>query len=202
MYEKLRAFLERYVQLNSVEWEVFKRLGKVRRFSKGEVIHRAGEVCRSVYFVNSGLLRAYIINERGQDYTWHIFFNNDKAIQSNLLVVDYESFIHATPSKMSIEVLEDCELIEFSKRSVDFLFSFSKTGCRLGLLLSQEAYGILHNYIIYFATEDAKSRFEFFMSHSAHWFDLVPQHMIATHLGIRPQSLSRLKRAHKGAQTY
>lgn len=198
MYDKLKSFLSKYVKLNKLEWMIIKNRSKVVKFKKKEIIHFAGDICQKAYFVNSGLLRGYIIDKKGNEYTWHIFFNDEYAKLSNVFVLDYESFLNNTPSKIFIEVLKDCELIEFDKKDVDFIFNHTKTGQKLGRLFAEEAYSTLHNYIISYTIDTAEDKLLYFLSHSAHWFDLVPQHMIATHLGIRPQSLSRLKKKLNG----
>jgi len=194
VHTKLKKFLMQYVSFNKLEWFIIKSRAKVLKFKKKEIIHYAGDICTKAYFVNSGLLRGYIVDENGKDYTWHIFFNDEYAKLSNLFAFDYESFINQTKSKITIEVLEDCEVLEFKKKDVDFIFNYSKRGEKLGRLFAQEAYSTLHNYIISYTIDNAEEKLIYFLSHSAHWFDLVPQHMIATHLGIRPQSLSRLKK--------
>ena len=191
--QKLKKFLDSIKKLKKSEWLFLKTLASYKKVKKGEVILKAGDVCNNIYFVCSGLLRGYIINKDGRDYTWHIFFNNEFAIQSNLWAVDYESFLKKTKSKITIEVLKDSELLVFSRNKIEMVFK-THIGAVLGMIISQEAYCILHNYVISYVTEEAIDRFRNFMRTSSHWFDLVPQKYIATHLGIAPESLSRLKR--------
>jgi len=194
MYNKLKEFLSKYVKLNYFEWLIIKKKSRILKFKKKEIIHFAGEVCNKAYFVNSGILRGFIIDKKGNDYTWHIFFNDEYSKLSNLFAIDYESFLHSTPSKLYIEVLSDCEVIEFKKKDVDFIFNNTKAGQKLRCIFAEEAYSTLHNYIISYTVDSSEDKLAYFISHSAHWFDLVPQHYIATHLGMRPQSLSRLKK--------
>jgi len=192
MYKKLKIFLEKYLTLKNHEWLFIKNIAKIRKYKKGEIIHQSGTVCKYLCFINTGLARGYVINSKGLEYTWHIFFNDSRAKINNLLVVDYDSFLNSIESKITIEALKDSELLCFSKESIDLLLK-TKAGMLLGLKLTQESYSILHNYIISYATQSAEERFETFMKHSSCWFDFVPQYYIATHLGITPQSLSRLK---------
>lgn len=122
MYNKLKEFLSKYVKLNYFEWLIIKKKSRILKFKKKEIIHFAGEVCNKAYFVNSGILRGFIIDKKGNDYTWHIFFNDEYSKLSNLFAIDYESFLHSTPSKLYIEVLSDCEVIEFKKKGCRFYF--------------------------------------------------------------------------------
>ena len=194
MYEKYKTFLSRYVALNFFEWEFLQRKLNVAYFKKGQTIHNIGDVCNRLYFINSGLARAYMINQDGKDYTWCIFFNDKNSDMSNLFVVDYESFVNKKESRLSIEALEDCELVYLSRDNLNFLYDNFKIGEHFGRLMSQEAYSILHNRMIDMQLKSAKERFEDFMRDTPYLLDKVPQYHIASYLGMTPQYLSRLKR--------
>ena len=112
----------------------------------------------------------------------------------NLFVVDYDSFIKQCESRLSIEALEDCELIYLCSEDLEFLYSKYKTSEHFGRLMSQEAYSLLHNRIIDMQLKSAKERFAEFMRNTPYLLEKVPQYYIASYLGITPQHLSRLKR--------
>jgi len=113
---------------------------------------------------------------------------------SNLFVVDYESFVNRSESKLAIEALEDCELIYFNKDDLEMLYNRFKTSEHFGRLMSQEAYTILHNRMLNMQLKSAKERFEDFMRDTPYLLDKVPQYYIASYLGMTPQHLSRLKK--------
>ena len=145
-------------------------------------------------FLNSGLARGYMIDENGKDHTWVINFNDDNAHVTNVFVVDYHSFIQQTPSQLTIEFLEDSEVVSVEYEDLMFLYNHIKKGDRFGRFMSQEAYGYLHDFLIQRQTHSAKERFEAFMKDTPYLLDKVPQYHIATLLGMTPQHLSRLKR--------
>jgi hypothetical protein len=145
-------------------------------------------------FINSGLARGYIIDENGKDHTWSIYFNDKNSLMINLFVVDYESFLNQTKSKLCIDTMEDCEVVVIDYKDVQFVYKNTKKGDKFGRLMSDEAYSYLHNFIIQRQTTSAKERFEEFMKHTPYLLTKVPQYHIATLLGITPQHLSRLKK--------
>ena len=197
MYKKYKNFIDRYISFNRIEWALFKSKLKIVHFKKGEIIHYAGDICTKMMFLNSGLARAYLLDENGKDFTWSIFFNDKNAEMINLFIVDYESFINQSPSKISIEILEDCEVVVANYADIQFLYNKLKKGERFGRLMSQEAYSYLHNYFITRQTYSAKERFDDFIDKTPYLLDKVPQYHIASLLGITPQHLSRLKKEHK-----
>ncbi len=168
----------------------------VRRFEKGEVVHRCDDVCGMLYFIDSGLARAYTIDENGKDYTWSIFFNDENAHPVNLFVVDYDSFVHQLPSRLEIEVLEDSRMLGLTYADFHLLNAHSSAMKDFTQRMTDAAYSYLHNLVIDRQTKSAAQRFAEFIEHTPHLLEKVPQYHIATYLSITPQHLSRLKRAY------
>jgi len=197
MFLKYKKFLQHYVSLNFIEWNIIKSKLKIKHYKKGDIIHPIGDIYTKLMFINSGLARGFVINEEGKDTTWSIFFNDENSHMTNLLVVDYESFLTQKASKLEIVALEDCEIVMTEHKDIEFIYNNTKKGDRLGRLLAQEAYMYLHNFIIQRQTKTAKERFEDFIKETPHLIEKVPQYHIATLLGITPQHLSRLKKEYK-----
>ena len=195
MFSKYKEFIQQYVSLNSIGWNIVKSKLKIEYYKKGDIIHNIDDICSKLIFINSGLARGYIIDENGKDHTWSIYFNDKNSHMTNLFVVDYESFLNQTKSKLCIEALEDCEVVVTDYKDVQFLYNNTKKGDRFGRMMSEEAYKYLHNFIIQRQTTSAKERFEEFINTTPHLLEKVPQYHLATFLGITPQHLSRLKKA-------
>lgn len=189
--------MQQYISFDMIEWAFCQSRLFMKEFKKGEVILYQGDVCKELYFINSGLARGFMIDESGKDFTWSIFFNDQNASMTNLFVVDYKSFLRKEPSSIQIEVLEDTELIAVSYDNVQALYNNMKTGDRFGRLMAQEAYCYTHNLIVSRQLQSAKERFEEFMKQTPFLLEKVPQYHIATFLGITPQHLSRLKKEYK-----
>ena len=197
MFSKYKEFMQKYILLNSTDWDIIKSKLKIEYFKKGEIIHNIGDISSKIMFVNSGLARTYILDENGKDNTWAIHFNDKNSYITNLFIGDYESFVNQTQSKLAIDALEDCEVVVLNYKDLEFLYGNTKIGDRFGRLINQEAYTYLHDSIIIRQTKTAKERFEKFISETPYLLEKVPQYHIATFLGITPQHLSRLKKEYK-----
>lgn len=195
VYAKYKAFTEKYIRFNLIEWTLFKSKLTTSRHKKGEIIHYAGDICTHLHFINSGIARSYIINDEGKDHTWCIHFNDENAGLTNVYMVDYESFIQQSPSHLSIEILEETEIVSVAYKDVIFLYDTLKKGERFGRLMAESAYLYTHQHIIDRMSKNATQRFEEFMQNTPYLLEKVPQYHIATYLGIAAQSLSRLKKA-------
>ncbi len=197
MFSKYKKFMRQYISFNFIEWNIVKSKLQIVHYKKGDIIHKVGDISSKLMFINSGLARSYIISEDGKDYTWSIHFNDKNSHMTNLFIVDYNSFINQTPSKLAIDALEDCEVVVTDYKDTQFLYNNAKRGDKFGRLMAEEAYGYLHNLLVDRQTKSAKERFEDFMEQTPYLIDKVPQYHIATFLGITPQHLSRLKKESK-----
>jgi CRP-like cAMP-binding protein len=198
---KYKKFLESHVSISSIEWNYFKSLIKIDHHHKGEIIHHAGSICTRFSFINYGIVRSYVVDIQGKDYTWDIHFNDDNSKINNVFIVDCDSFTNSKTSRLSFEVLEDCQLIAITNDAVQSLYTASKNGERLGRLLVEMAYSHSQNIILDRLTKTAEQRYQDFINKTPYLLDKVPQYHIATLLGIAPQSLSRIKNAHKNNNT-
>jgi len=197
MFQKYKDFIKQYISFNSFEWKLFESRLQIKEFQKGDTILYQGDICTDLYFLNHGLARAFIIDEDGRDFTWSIFFNDANSSMTNLFVTDYDSFLHQKASNLSIEALENTQLISVSYENTQFLYNQLKKGERFGRLMSEAAYTHVHKKIMDMQTKNANERFEEFMERTPYLLTKVPQYHIATHLGITPQHLSRLKKEYK-----
>ena len=193
-FKKYKQVFDQFVDLNAEEWALFRSKIKIYHFKKGEIIHHAGEVCRKLFFINYGIVRSYAVGTEGNDYTWGISFNDENSIVSNIYLVDYDSFISQEISKLSFEVVEDCQLLAIAYDDLQSIYRSSKNGERFGRLMAEQAYSYAHNLILDRLTKTASMRYQEFIENTPYLLDKVPQYHIATFLGITPQSLSRIKK--------
>lgn len=194
VFDQYRQFSSKYVSFNVLEWELLKSKLTVVDYKKGEIFHQAGDVCDHLMFINQGIVRAYVLSDSGDDYTWSIFFNDQDSEMTNVFVVDYESFISQSASRLHFEVLADCQLLALSQKDLQFLYKHAKKAERFGRLMAELAYSYTHNLVIDRMTKSAPERYVEFVEKTPYLLDKVPQYHIATLLGITPQSLSRIKK--------
>ena len=190
----LRHFMEKYISINRIEWVLISSKIKMLHYKKGDVIHYMGDVCDSLLFIDSGIVRSFHIDENGKDTTWHIHFSDKNAKMDNLYVVDYASFVNQTPSELTFEVIEDCRLYTISYKDVHLLYNLSKKWEHYGRKMSEIAYTSAHYKLLSHLTESSDVRYRRLMQETPFLLDKVPQYHIASYLGITPQSLSRLKK--------
>ena len=193
IFNKQKDIFNQFSPLDRDEWLLFKARAKIHHYKKGEIIHHAGDICSQLYFINIGIIRSYTLDSEGKDYTWGISFNDENSAINNVYLTDYDSFLNKTKSRVSFEVLEDCQLLSISYDDLQFLYQSSKTGERFGRLMAEQLYSYAYNLILDRLTKPASTRYKEFVENTPYLLDKVPQYHIATFLGITPQSLSRIR---------
>lgn len=157
-------------------------------FERRKLICKPGKITNEVYFINKGIVRVIIADQEGNEHTIHF-------APENMFVTDYASFLQKTPSQYYIQAIEDTEVVVLPRTAIEWGYQNLKQGDRLGRLIA-ESYFVYHDQRIknmYSMT--AKERYDSITQVFPDIHGRVPQHMIASYLGVTPVHLSRLKKS-------
>jgi len=144
-----------------------------------------GDISKYLYFIRKGCLRMWFNND-GKDITFQFFFEK-QAVSS------IESFMNGKPSLFNIESIEPSKFICISKKNFDNLMESHpeiKDGFQKILIKRMENYAKLFLSRI---KDNPQKRYENLIKNNPEIIERVPQHYIASYLGITPISLSRIK---------
>lgn len=158
---------------------------KVKEFKKGHILQFAGASKASTFYVKKGLLRSYIIDSKGKE---HIFM----FAPENWIIADVEALEFKEPVQLFIDCLEDSEVIVFNKDCL-FKADLPKEELVDNTQLLYRRMGKLQRRVLMLMGSPAIDRYTYFLNTYPELPNRVPQHMIATYLGITPQSLSKIR---------
>jgi CRP/FNR family transcriptional regulator, anaerobic regulatory protein len=178
--------LSQFILLDQGEQEHFLTKLQVKEYKKKELILREGEVCKYAYFINYGCLR-YYYNVEGQENTAQFFFENG-------WYADYESFLSGKPSKQNIETLEKSEMLLLAAKDLQQLYIDIPKFERFGRLMAENAFLGVRQRSEMLENQTAEERYLNLMKERPKVFERIPQHYIASYLGIKPPSLSRIRK--------
>lgn len=184
MQDILFDFISKYVSLTEDEKNALLSLDLFHSVKKGTVLLKEGQRSQESYFVLKGCIRVYYIID-GEEKTT-AFYTELDALTPNC--VTYNSL-----SDYFISCVEDCILlISNSDMSVEVNRKFPKfdTMCRM---LSEEMLAKKQIDFDEFKTSSPEQRYLNLMQKRPDLIQRVPQHQLASYLGIKPQSLSRLR---------
>ncbi len=192
--QQFRVFLDNFLKLSDEEWNELKASLEIRHFKKGELITFENDIWTDYMFLNTGVIRSFIVNHNGKDYTRQFYYNTEESHHANLFIVDLTSLLTKAPSVRQYEVLEACEVVSFSKDTAEEFFSKSASWGLFGRKMMELAYLNLDLLYEELLTKTTIERYFHLVNTMSGLIDKVPQYHIATYLGVTPVSLSRIKK--------
>ncbi|WPV01471.1 Crp/Fnr family transcriptional regulator [Mucilaginibacter sp. cycad4] len=178
--------IKQIISISDEEALLIKQLFTEKKLQKGEYLLQEGQVCRSVALIGTGLVR-YYVNEDGNEGTYYFGSEGD-------FVCDYESFLPQLPSDKNIQALEDTLLYVISYDALQKIYREVKAGERLGRLGIEQVFVSVLQQLSSFYKDSPEIRYRRFLKTFANISQRVPQYYIASYVGIKPQSLSRIRK--------
>jgi len=183
----LKTYLASHLNVDDTEIATLLENCATKVFNKGEFLLRENEVCRHTFFVEKGLLRQYSIDEKGKE---HII----SFAPENWFVSDRESVYFNRPSAYFIQAWEDSQVVLVDEQ-------FAQALSKIHPDFTEYNNRLLHNHIRHLQkrihlllSASAEDRYLQFIEMYPDILLRVPQTMVASYLGITPESLSRVRR--------
>ena len=189
MFDRLNSYVSRSVELTNAELGYFNTIFEYRAIPKKTMLLQAGDICNFEAYVNKGCIREYYIDSNGFEVTLQF------AVE-DWWVSDIASFQDQTISNMYIETLEDCELLVLSRQAKENLLAHVPKLERMFRLMLQRHIGAIQNRLYKTISQTALEKYLEFIRRYPTIPQRVPQHYIASYLGISPEFLSKLRTRH------
>jgi CRP-like cAMP-binding protein len=185
--EAVVQFFGQLVELDAADQQCIRERFVVLSARNKQYLLQSGDVCQQLFFVRSGCVRVSIAGQSGDDITCYFGMEGQ-------FVANYESFLTGKPSPYSLQCLEDCTLLAIDRKGLQELYEHVRYGDRIGRLMAEHLFIDTIERLTSFYTETPEQRYQQFLSAYPGLIQRIPQHYIATYIGVRPQSLSRIKR--------
>lgn len=187
-------FVSQYMSLTEKDNSLLENELKYKTFNAGENILLVGSICKNIMFIVNGKARSFFINHEGQDYTWNLNFNDTHSKFENYFLIDYNSFLSQTPTFLTIQALENIEVMVLSYDSIQKITAMSISLEKLAGKMSEKAYQNIHKRAFTLLTLNAKERYLQLLKDEPYLLNKFQHYLIASYLGVAPQSLSRLRK--------
>lgn len=186
MFEHLFNSISEKISLSSEELEICKTLFIPKKLRKRQFLLQKGDVCKYTAFVERGILRSYTTDDKGNE---HIL----QFALEGWWMGDLYSFFTGEPSIYDIDALEDCELLLITQPSWETLLQKVPALERYFRILVQNNLIVTQRRLMGAMSETAEEKYLKLLETFPDCIQRVPQHMIASYLGITRETLSRTR---------
>jgi len=191
MKEILLKYLNKFTTLNDVKKNAILRDILVQEYKKGTVLLRQGDVPTKCYFILKGCVRQYSIDEMGREITSNFYMEEQSISIFNHHKKDKSSAYSFTCTEDCILVVGDLDINKEMFTKYTQLESMTHK-------MIEEKLGEVQDEMAEFIASTPEERYKALLRKRANLVDRVPQHQLASYLGITPESFSRIKkRIHK-----
>lgn len=187
MHHVFKEYLKGKVSFTEQQFKDACALLTPRTITKGTVILSEGEACQYNIFVTKGCLRSYVIDKKGKE---HII----QFAPENWWISEQNSLLKQDPAMYYIDAIEDSEVLLGQRDFNDRLAEILPNGGHMLQLLFQNSFKAMQKRVVNLLSASAEQRYMEFIKTYPTVALRVPQKMIASYLGITPESLSRIRK--------
>ena len=183
--ETLRLYFDNFLKLNDIEWADFEKCIVKKQIVKNEQILKQGENCNFIAFIHEGSFRFYY-DKDGKEIITAFYFKGN-------FVTNYRSFLSGQPSDHYIQALQDSLIYIINLQDLQSLYDKHKNIERLGRLIAENLYLTVANRLDSFMFQTPAERYKDLIERNSRLLQEIPQYMIASYLGVKPETLSRIR---------
>ena len=188
LMERIRQVMKQMINVSEDELNDFLNQTVVKTFKRNEILSRPNVIPNEIFFINKGIIRVLITDNEGNEHTIHFALENQ-------FIADYSHFIQQQPSIYSLQTLEETQVVVLPRSVIEWGYNHLKEGQKMGRLIAEYYFIYQDDRIKNMYVRTPKQRYDSITDVFPNIHNRVPQHMIASYLGITPIHLSRLKKA-------
>lgn len=175
------------ITLSEDERRVFLSHLKPKKLRKRQYFLQEGDVCKYAGFIVKGSAKTFRVDDKGHE---HIL----KLSVEDWWLADFESYYHLTPSRYNIQALEDLELLQVTNAQVEEFFATIPAFVAMQEVIKQNYAIANQNRLQAAISYSAEERYEDLISNYPHFLQRFPLNVIASYLGLSPETLSRIRK--------
>jgi len=184
--ERFRKKIESFTPITDDDFMLFANIMHEDSFSKGEVLLKEGQVCRRFYFICSGCIRCFSLEE-GRELNLKFYFEDD-------LASDFTSFRSEEPSKFYLAAMEDTIVYYATKKDWMQIFQSGASFAMFLFRFFQQSYLEEEEHSNIFKLMSPEDRYNFILQHKPEYLQRIPLIHLASYLGMSRETLTRVRR--------
>jgi CRP-like cAMP-binding protein len=186
MKDKFVAYFSRISPLSKEESDAIGESMKTKTYKKGEFLIRAGQFSVSTFFILEGCVREYILTD-GEEKTTNFFTEEQWAISLN-------TFTPQNPAKHNWVCVEDTTVVVGDEEQGQALFKRFPRFETISRTIMEGAFAEQKEALASYYTDSPEQRYLKLLNSRPGLFQRIPQYHLASYIGVKPESLSRIRK--------
>src|ERR1700743_2795364 len=178
MYGVFQKYMDCKIKLSPEQSDWIRSLSVIKKLRKHQYLLQEGDICTHHAFVLKGCLRSYFVDCDGKEHWW---------------IADRDSLLSGEPAKLNIDAVEESEAVLLSRQNFDLICEKIPAFNDMVNNLLQSAYNASQNRVLANISLSASEKYEYFLQRYPDLAVRIPLSMIASYLGISPETLSRVR---------
>jgi len=185
--KQLIDYINQKLELTPEEQFTVANAYHLHQVKKKDFFLKEGTQCKLQGFVVGGTFRVFYTDKKSLEHVLYFAFKD-------WWIGDIASFYDDNPTKLNAQAMEDSWILVIGREETEQLFKDVPKLERLFRIITQRTLSVLQKRFFLTVSANAEERYEELINRHAGIEQLVPQHQIASYLGILPESLSRMKK--------
>ena len=187
MTDSLIELISKNVALTTTDIELCKTYFEPCMGLKNTIVEESDKIPQYLYFIVSGYMRLFYCDDNGDEVTNHISMPNN-------FIAPFLSLINEKKSAENVACITDCTLLRITRHNMVTLIDKSENFKKFSLIIFEQAIASGSKRADELATLNAEQRYIKLLEQQPEILQNIPIQYIASYLGIKPQSLSRIRR--------
>ena len=187
MSDNFLNLFDSYVKLTDKDIDICKQYFELKSLPKNNIVEEENKVPKHLYFITKGFMRLFYYDDNGDEITTHIESQNQ-------FITSFTNFIREIKSNENLECITNCEFYKIERRKLIELIEKNENFKNFSLVIFEQAAARTQIRANDFATLTADLRYKKLVEQQPEIIQNVPIQYIASYLGIKPQSLSRIRK--------
>jgi CRP/FNR family transcriptional regulator, anaerobic regulatory protein len=187
MSDILFSHVQNKVDLSEEQKKHLLSFFTAKKLRKKQYLLQEGDICRSLSFVSRGLLKSYVVDEKGNERINMFAFEG-------WWISDFNSFIHQEKAVLNIDAVEETEVLMITLENYEKMMLEIPVMDRYFRILYQHSLVTKDHRLIVSNSYSAEEKYLQFVRRNPEATQRIPHHLIASYLGLAPETVSRIRK--------
>lgn len=187
MFDNLFQEISKTIPFHINDKTLCKHFFEIININRNTMMEEQEKIPKYLYFIDSGFMRLFYYDENGDEITTYL-------CSPNGFIASFLSLINQIPATENVECITDCTLLRITRQNLITLIDKSENFKKFSLVIFEKVMALSQIRANDLATLTAELRYKKMIADQPHLLQNIPIQYIASFLGIKPQSLSRIRR--------